>query len=106
MLPELVWQIMTYCPIASLPKLNAIDIKSIEDFYTKKRQYSVCVYHLHKWLQHQMKQPFDSAMAPIINKVFQRREVSTLTEIYGFTGKKAFNNHLIKFTENYSQKSK
>ncbi len=106
LLPELVWQIMTYCPIASLPKLNAIDIKSIEDFYTKKRQYSVCVYHLHKWLQHQMKQPFDSAMAPIINKVFQRREVSTLTEIYGFTGKKAFNNHLIKFTENYSQKSK
>lgn len=101
LMPDLVWQIMTYCPLVSLPILNNPDLKAIEDFYTKKRQYSVCVYHLHKWLQHQMKLPFDPAMAPIINKVFQRKEVSSLTEIYRFTGKKAFNNHLIQFTQRY-----
>ncbi|MDO7086211.1 GNAT family N-acetyltransferase [Pseudocolwellia sp. AS88] len=106
LLPELVWQIMTYCPIDSLPILNKFDLKAIDDFYTKKRQYSVCVYHLHKWLQHQMKRPFDPDMVPIINKIFQRQEVSSLTEAYGFAGKKAFNNHLIKFIESYCQKNK
>ncbi|WP_426369833.1 GNAT family N-acetyltransferase [Pseudocolwellia sp. HL-MZ7] len=106
LLPELVWQIMTYCPIDSLPILNKFDLKAIDDFYTKKRQYSVCVYHLHKWLQHQMKMPFDPDMRPIINKIFQRQEVSSLTEAYGFSGKKAFNNHLIQFIESYSQKNK
>jgi len=106
LLPELVWQIMTYCPIDSLPILNKFDLKAIDDFYTKKRQYSVCVYHLHKWLQHQMKRPFDPDMVPIINKIFQRQEVSSLTEAYGFAGKKAFNNHLIQFIESYCQKNK
>lgn len=104
LLPELVWQIMTFCPIDSLPKLNNSDLKTIEDFYTKKRQYSVCVYHLHKWLQHQMKRSFDPSMAPIISKIFQRKEMSNLVESYGFTGKKAFNNYLIQFTQSYYQK--
>lgn len=104
LMPELVWQIMTYCPASSLPILNDVDLKAVEDFYTKKRQYNVCVYHLHKWLQHQMKMPFDPAMAPIISKIFQRKEISSLAESYGFTGKKAFNNHLIQFTQSYYQK--
>ncbi|XPF95947.1 GNAT family N-acetyltransferase [Colwellia sp. RE-S-Sl-9] len=104
LMPDLVWQIMTYCPLSSLPILNNSDLKAIEDFFTKKRQYSVCVYHLHKWLQHQMIMPFDPAMAPIISKIFQRKEISNLAESYGFTGKKAFNNHLIQFTQSYYQK--
>jgi tRNA(Met) cytidine acetyltransferase len=101
--PELVWQILTYCPLSSLPLLHKTDLKAVEDFYTKKRQYSVCVYHLHKWLQHQMKKPFNKMMIPIISKVFQRKDVSILTHLYGFTGKKEFNNYLIKFAQEYSR---
>lgn len=101
--PELVWQILTYCPLSSLPEINEIDLKAVEDFYTKKRQYSVCVYHLHKWLQHQMIKPFNKGMMPIISKVFQKKDVSNLTNVYGFTGKKEFNNYLIKFTQDYSK---
>lgn len=101
--PELVWQILTYCPLSSLPKINETDLKAVEDFYTKKRQYSVCVYHLHKWLQHQMIKPFNKGMVPIISKIFQKTDVSNLTNVYGFTGKKEFNNYLIKFTQDYSK---
>ena len=102
--PELVWQIMTYCPLASLPQLDNNDWQGVEDFYTKKRQYSSCVYHLHKWLQHQMKKPYDEAMAPIIGKVFQKIALENLTEVYNFSGKKAFNNHLIQFTQDHFKK--
>jgi len=101
--PELVWQILTYCPLSSLPEINEVDLKAVEDFYTKKRQYSVCVYHLHKWLQHQMIKPFNKEMMPIISKIFQKIDVSNLTDVYGFTGKKEFNNYLIKFTQDYSK---
>jgi|GEM_PF-587117 len=100
---KLVWQIMNYCPTAYLPVMQVVDCKAVEDFYTTKRQYSVCVYHLHKWLQHQMQKPFNKKMAPAINKIFQRKDIASISQLYGYTGKKAFNTALIDFVQEYSQ---
>jgi len=101
LLPALVWQIMRYCPTKVLPQLTHVDLKAVEDFYTKKRQYSTCVYSLHKWWLHQMKKPLDRDAFCVISKIFQRQEVSYIVEEYGFTGKKAFNQHLVQLTQHY-----
>ena len=67
----------------------------------QKQTPQACNEVRHKWLQHQMKKPFDHAMEPMISKVFQKNEVSSLVSQYRFTGKKSFNSHLIQFTQDY-----
>ncbi|MFT5759794.1 MAG: tRNA(Met) cytidine acetyltransferase [Alteromonadaceae bacterium] len=94
---ELIWQIMHYCPIEFLPKLTAQDIQSIDDFTTARRQYSCCVYGLHRWLLHQMAKPYTPTSAALIRKVLQKQSTKELCQQYNFTGKKDFNRYLLEW---------
>jgi len=49
-----------------------------------------------------MQKPFNKNMAPVINKIFQRKDIASINQLYGYTGKKAFNTALIHFVQEYS----
>ena len=94
---KLIWQIMHHCPISYLPKLTVQDLQSIDDFATKRRQYSCCVYGIHRWLLHQMTKPYDPLSAALINKILQKYSTEELCLQYQFTGKKALNHYMVEW---------
>jgi len=94
---KLIWQIMHYCPTQYLPTLTEQDLQSMDDFATKRRQYSCCVYGLHRWLLHQMAKQYESSSAALVNKVLQKYSTEELCQQYKFTGKKAFNRYMVEW---------
>jgi len=92
---KLIWQIMSFCPIQYLPELTVQDMQCIDDFITRRRQYSCCVYSLHRWLLHQMTKRYTSTSAALISKVLQKYSIEELCQQYDFTGKKAFNRYMV-----------
>jgi len=94
---KLIWQIMHYCPTKYLPKLNEQDLQCVDDFSSTRRQYSCCVYGIHRWLLHQMLKPYDLSYAILINKVLQKHTTEELCHKYDFTGKKALNRYLVEW---------
>jgi tRNA(Met) cytidine acetyltransferase len=97
--PKLIWLILHYRPQASLPSLTEFDHKTIEDFYTGKRQYNNCALSLNKWLHHEMLCTYKPEIEQVIAKVFQRKTIDELCKIYKFTGTKALNQYLISFVK-------
>jgi len=99
--PELVWLVLHFQNSRYLQELPLQDKQAITDFATKRRLYSNCAYSLHLWLIHHSRMPFDQNVLPLIERILQKQSVATVCEKYGFTGKKALNQHLVDYVQSF-----
>lgn len=98
---KFVWQVLN--ANSNLKKLalsNDLE-ESVNDFISGKRQFSSCVYGLHQWLIKHCTGLFDVEVLPLINRIFQKHSVEQVCQQYGFTGKKALNQYLIKYVSKH-----
>jgi len=93
----LVWLILKYCPKEGLPKLATSDLDTVQAFADKNRLYSNCAYSLHLWLLHQLTQPFDEQLLPMIARLLKRTPVSEVCNLYQLKGKKALNQLMLDY---------
>jgi len=94
---KLVAQILYLMPEGQAPELSAHDLASIEDFASKHRLYSTCVYSLHLWLVAHLRITLSDKVFPLISKVLQKKSNEELCRLYGFTGKKTINSYLVDY---------
>lgn len=96
---KLLWLILNKQPIEELAELNEQQVSDVEDFALGFRQYSACLYGLKLWLLHQSVKGFNADFPIIASKVLQKKSIKTICEQHGLTGKKAFNEALIRFVK-------
>jgi len=94
---QLVWQILHFYPISSLPEINESDLVSINDFSAQIRQFGPCAFGLHRWLLRHITHDFKPEVLPLISRIIQRQSVEEACFTYQFTGKKALNKHLVNY---------
>ena len=95
---ELVYLTISYWPKEVLPELSAFDLKTLDDFLSKKRLYDTCVYNLHRYLIYTLAtNKLNHSDAPcLIAKVLQKQDLQSLCHNYHFTGKKALQVFLVE----------
>lgn len=89
-----------------LPPLTLFDQQNIDAFANKKRLYYSCVFSLHLWLlQHLADEGVnDEAVLLLIARILQKRSVSDVCQQFNLTGKKALNQQLVDYMQQYYQK--
>ncbi|WP_440876407.1 GNAT family N-acetyltransferase [Thalassotalea sp. PLHSN55] len=102
---ELVWQILHAMPKSDQRILTNFDINTVQDFSECTRLYSACVYSLHLWLVNHCQDEFSVDVLPLITRILQKESIKHTCQLYGFTGKKALNQHLVSYIGNDIDKS-
>ena len=100
---KLLWLILNKQLLTQLPDLNEQQVSDVEDFSLGFRQYSACVYGLKPWLLRQSVKDYSDDFPIISAKVLQKRTIKTICELHGLTGKKAFNDALVRFVKTHYQ---
>jgi tRNA(Met) cytidine acetyltransferase len=72
-------------------------LQSVNDFTSGQRQFSSCVYALHQWLLKHCTEQFYPEVLPLLARILQKNSIEKVCQQYGFTGKKALNQHLINY---------
>jgi len=93
----LVWSILKYCPVQYLPKLSTNDLDTVQAFANKERLYSNCAYSLHLWLLHQLTDPFEKELLPVMSRLLKRIPVNEVCSLYYLNGKKTLNQLMINY---------
>jgi len=94
---KLVWQLLKgNTRLKTLVPARDI-LQSVNDFTSGQRQFSSCVYALHQWLLKHCTEQFNPEVLPLVARVLQKNSIEKVCQQYGFTGKKALNQHLIKY---------
>ncbi|MBL4941068.1 MAG: tRNA(Met) cytidine acetyltransferase [Colwellia sp.] len=94
---ELVALIQHHYPPSLLSTLSTRDKGNVEAFSQGHRQYSSCVFSLHLWLKHQLASystQQDENLLVLVSRIMQKHNISDVCRDYGFTGKKALEQHL------------
>jgi len=94
---KLVWQVLHHCPVKSLPKLSAHQLRSLDDFVKKARQYSHCVRALHYWCLLHCKGDYQPEVLLLIERILQKKTVEQVCINQQLTGKKMLNNALVDY---------
>lgn len=124
---KLVWQLLNANVELKSRALTQDILLAVNDFSSGQRQYSGCVYALHQWLlwhcaeqkcaeqkcaeqkaaeqdcaeQYEATQcetgPFNADVLPLLARILQKHSVEQVCQQYGFTGKKALNQHLMAY---------
>ncbi|WDE01756.1 tRNA(Met) cytidine acetyltransferase [Thalassomonas actiniarum] len=103
---SLIALILQHCPESFLPELSDFDRRTVAAFAAKQRLYSSCVYSLHLWLRSVLAKKdaktaakkavnTGQALDPLISRILCKHSISQVCRQYGFTGKKALNQHLV-----------
>ncbi|WP_281556068.1 GNAT family N-acetyltransferase [Thalassomonas sp. RHCl1] len=99
---SLISLILQHCPQSFLPELSDFDRRTVAAFAAKQRLYSSCVYSLHLWLRAVLAKAAakkaantDLDLYPLISRILCKHSISQVCRQYGFTGKKALNQHLV-----------
>ena len=100
--PQLVWQILHFCPSEVLIELSPVDKLSVEDFIQSTRLYSTCVFGLHRWLLVHSINTYDVEILPLISRILQKHSVESICHNYNFKGKKALNSHLLNYIKRHN----
>ena len=100
---KLVWQVLHH---RTFSQTNSFELsrehqQAVEDFISGQRQFSSCVYGLHHWLLQHCLNDFDAEVLPLITRIFQKHSIELVCASFGFTGKKALNQHLINTIAKY-----
>lgn len=98
---KLVWQVLHGDLASKTSILNGSDAQSVSDFISGQRQFSSCVYGLHQWLSQHCTQSFDAEVLPVIARILQKNSIEDVCQQYGFSGKKALNQHMINYIAKY-----
>ncbi|WDE08144.1 tRNA(Met) cytidine acetyltransferase [Thalassomonas viridans] len=95
----LIALILSYCPREYLPELSDFDRDTVAAFAARQRLFSSCVYSLHLWLKTHLSGHNNRVFYPLISRVLCKLSTSEVCRMYGFTGKKAFNRHLVTLVQ-------
>ncbi len=98
---KLVWQILNGNSVLKTLALAHNTEQSVNDFISAQRQFSSCVFGLHQWLLKHCTEGFDPEVLVLIARILQKHSIEQVCQQYGFTGKKAFNQHLIRYITKY-----
>lgn len=93
----LIWQLLHGNIELKRLVLDSDIMLSVNDFSTGQRQFSSCVYALHQWLLKHCTEPRNVDVFPLIARILQKHSIEQVCQQYGFTGKKALNQHLINY---------
>jgi len=96
--------ILRYCPKAQTSLLTKHDRQIIDAFANKKQLYATSVYSLHLALLRYLateKNIDEQVVSAVVARVLQKHSIAALCKQYGFTGKKAFNQYLVDFTNTH-----
>ena len=93
----LIWQLLHGNIALKTLTLDSEIMQSVNDFSTGQRQFSSCVYALHQWLLKHCTEPFNVEVLPLLARILQKHSIEQVCQQYGFTGKKALNQHLINY---------
>jgi tRNA(Met) cytidine acetyltransferase len=94
---KLVWQLLKGNRRLTTSVLTCDVLQSVNDFTSGQRQFSSCVYALHQWLLKHCTEQFNPEVLPLLARVLQKNSIEKVCQQYGFTGKKALNQHLINY---------
>ncbi|MBA6328543.1 tRNA(Met) cytidine acetyltransferase [Colwellia sp. MB02u-6] len=94
---KLVWQLLKGNTTLKTSVLTRDILQSVNDFTSGQRQFSSCVYALHHWLLRHCTEQFNPEVLPLLARILQKNSIEKVCQQYGFTGKKALNQHLINF---------
>jgi tRNA(Met) cytidine acetyltransferase len=94
---KLVWQLLNGNTTLKTSVLARDVLQSVNDFTSGQRQFSSCVYALHQWLLRQCTEQFNPEVLPLVSRILQKHSIEKVCQQYGFTGKKALNQHLINY---------
>ena len=92
---KLVWQLLN--GNMELKALAPDVLQSVNDFTMGQRQFSSCVYALHQWLLSHCTENFEADVLPLLARILQKHSIENVCQQFGFTGKKALNQHLISY---------
>ena len=98
---KLIWQVLRGDLASKTSMLNGSDTQSVSDFIGGQRQFSSCVYGLHQWLRQHCTDAFDAEVLPLIARILQKIAIEEVCLQYGFSGKKALNQHMINYIAKY-----
>jgi len=102
---KLVWQILNANAAIKVIALSNNTEQSVNDFVSAQRQFSSCVYGLHQWLLKHCTEDFDSEILPLLARILQKHSIEQVCQQFGFTGKKALNQHLISYIAKYQKQN-
>jgi tRNA(Met) cytidine acetyltransferase len=94
---KLVWQLLNGNTTLKTSVLARDVLQSVNDFTSGQRQFSSCVYALHQWLLRHCTEQFNPEVLPLVLRILQKHSIEKVCQQYGFTGKKALNQHLINY---------
>ncbi|MFT6902529.1 MAG: tRNA(Met) cytidine acetyltransferase [Colwellia sp.] len=94
---KLVWQLLNGNTTLKTSVLARDVLQSVNDFTSGQRQFSSCVYALHQWLLRHCTEQFNPEVLPLVSRILQKHSIEKVCQQYGFTGKKALNQHLINY---------
>ncbi|PCI58613.1 MAG: GNAT family N-acetyltransferase [Gammaproteobacteria bacterium] len=104
--PNLVALILQNTPQQALTELTLFDQQNISAFANKKRLYHSCVFSLHLWLLQHLTQleaaeHYDQSLLLLITRLLQKRSISEVCQLFSLTGKKALNQQLVDYVQQY-----
>ncbi|MGB1261415.1 MAG: tRNA(Met) cytidine acetyltransferase TmcA [Cognaticolwellia sp.] len=99
---KLVWQLLHANTELKSISLSADIKQSVDDFISGQRQFSSCVYALHQWLLKHCTQGYDPEVLPLLTRIFQKHSIEQVCHQFGFSGKKALNQHMINYISRFS----
>ncbi len=94
---NLVHLLQHHCVKEYLSPLTPFDINTVQSFAERERLFSHCIFSLHLWLKHQLKEyPVNqlSGFNLLIASIMQRRSTKDICKQFNLTGKKAMNEAL------------
>tara|TARA_R110000787_G_scaffold7876_2_gene26235 strand:- start:254 stop:928 length:675 start_codon:yes stop_codon:yes gene_type:complete len=94
---KLVWQLLNGNMELKALALTPDVLQSVNDFTAGHRQFSSCVYALHQWLLTHCTEKFEPEVLPLLARILQKHSIESVCQQFGFTGKKALNQHLISY---------
>ena len=99
----MVWQVLHHGVFDNNSNVSNTEHQQvIDDFVSRQRQYSSCVYGLHQWLLQHCRADFDPEVLPLIARILQKNSIEQVCSDYAFTGKKSLNQHFINYVGKYS----
>tara|TARA_R110000764_G_scaffold755_14_gene2833 strand:+ start:5309 stop:7564 length:2256 start_codon:yes stop_codon:yes gene_type:complete len=94
---KLVWQLLNGNTELKRLEFTPELAETLNDFTSGQRQFSSCIYALHRWLISHLTEDFDAGVLPLIARILQKHSIEQVCKQYSFTGKKSLNQHLIHY---------